>query len=147
MQGGRIVIAGHLDQDMNTRRGFLAAMIGGAASAAAAMTFDPERALFVPGKKLISIPKPPVKSAILGELYWTNNGIFLYDGKRWMKFERSQDTFIRHCFLDQLPHDAVPVSEHPYRSLATLMDTRKPNGMTFTDLANGVKNASADYRR
>lgn len=36
---------------MTSRRGFLA-------SVAAALTLDPERALWVPGKKLISIPKP-----------------------------------------------------------------------------------------
>jgi hypothetical protein len=39
---------------MNTRRGFLG--IIGAAMAVAAL--DPERALWVPGKRMISIPKP-----------------------------------------------------------------------------------------
>lgn len=34
------------------RRGFLSALLGAAA-------FDPERLLWVPGKKLISIPPPP----------------------------------------------------------------------------------------
>ncbi len=33
------------------RRGFLAALIGG-------LALDPERALWIPGRKLISIPKP-----------------------------------------------------------------------------------------
>ena len=37
------------------RRGFLAALAG-----AAAYALDPERALWVPGKKLISIPAPRV---------------------------------------------------------------------------------------
>ena len=37
-----------------TRRGLLGLFVG----AAAAATFDPERALWVPGRKLISIPKP-----------------------------------------------------------------------------------------
>lgn len=41
------------------RRGFLQALAG----AASAMTFDPERALWTPGKKLISIPKPRVTPA------------------------------------------------------------------------------------
>lgn len=35
------------------RRGFLSALLG----TASALALDPERALFVPGKKLISIPK------------------------------------------------------------------------------------------
>ena len=39
---------------MTSRRGFL----GSIATFAAACTLDPELALFVPGKKLISIPKP-----------------------------------------------------------------------------------------
>lgn len=41
---------------MNTRRGFLA-LLGVAASQM--ILKDPEFALWVPGKKLISIPKPP----------------------------------------------------------------------------------------
>ncbi len=40
---------------MNSRRGFLS-LLGGAA---AALVLDPERALWVPGKKLISIPETP----------------------------------------------------------------------------------------
>lgn len=36
------------------RRGFLSGLLGGAA----ALTLDHERVLWVPGKKLISIPKP-----------------------------------------------------------------------------------------
>lgn len=40
---------------MTSRRGFL----GSIATFAAACTLDPELALFVPGKKLISIPEPP----------------------------------------------------------------------------------------
>jgi hypothetical protein len=39
-----------------TRRGFLGALIAGAAAAAV----DPERLLWVPGRKLISVPKPRV---------------------------------------------------------------------------------------
>lgn len=39
------------------RRGFLAALIGAAA-------FDPEKLLWVPGKKLISIPKPRALNGI-----------------------------------------------------------------------------------
>lgn len=38
-----------------TRRGLFSALAG---AAAAAIAYDPERALFVPGRKLISIPKP-----------------------------------------------------------------------------------------
>ena len=41
-----------------TRRSFLAALIGAA-------TLDPERLLWVPGKKLISIPKPRTVRATL----------------------------------------------------------------------------------
>lgn len=39
---------------MLNRRGFLTALVG-------AFVADPERALWVPGKKLISIPKPQVQ--------------------------------------------------------------------------------------
>lgn len=38
------------------RRGFLGLFSG----AAAALVLDPERALWIPGKKLVSIPKPMV---------------------------------------------------------------------------------------
>ena len=41
---------------MNSRRGFL----GFLASAVATATLDPERLLWVPGQKLISIPSPTV---------------------------------------------------------------------------------------
>lgn len=40
---------------MNTRRGFLATLIGAA-------VLDPERLLWVPGKKMISIPKQVIES-------------------------------------------------------------------------------------
>jgi len=42
------------------RRGFLGALLGGAAAAA---SFDPEKALWVPGAKLISIPPPKLDLA------------------------------------------------------------------------------------
>ena len=47
------------------RRGFLAALMGAA-------VLDPERLLWVPGRKLISIPKPP--QVVIGAtlLYWAN---------------------------------------------------------------------------
>ena len=46
---------------MNSRRGFLASLI----SAGAVAAIDPERLLWVPGKRLISIPRPSFVS-ILG---------------------------------------------------------------------------------
>lgn len=45
------------------RRGFLGAL-------AAALVFDPERALWRPGEKLISIPKPP--------RYYSHGGMSLF---------------------------------------------------------------------
>jgi hypothetical protein len=43
------------------RRGFLSALFGGAAAAA---TLDPERLLWVPGAKTISIPKPRIRERV-----------------------------------------------------------------------------------
>lgn len=45
-----------LHNELMNRRGFLSALVGFAAGA----TLDPERLLWVPGKKLISIPAPRV---------------------------------------------------------------------------------------
>lgn len=53
---------------MTSRRSFLN---WGLASVAAALVLDPERALWVPGRKLISIPKPAVAKPLsfaLGDL-------------------------------------------------------------------------------
>lgn len=41
-----------------TRRNFLGLLSAGAAGAVAAAVVDPERLLWVPGKKLVSVPKP-----------------------------------------------------------------------------------------
>lgn len=40
------------------RRGFLGALLGGGLGA---LALDPERALWAPGKKLISVPPPPIR--------------------------------------------------------------------------------------
>lgn len=47
------------------RRGFLAALAG-------AFVVDPERALWVPGKKLISIPKPSNVQSVSVYFYTVN---------------------------------------------------------------------------
>ncbi len=57
---------------MNTRRGFLAALIGAA-------VLDPERLLWVPGKKLISIPKPVVKAAVAWTRIESSPIVFTFD--------------------------------------------------------------------
>lgn len=68
---------------MTSRRGFLGAI-------AAALTLDPERALWVPGKKLISVPAPrPLPSgeaSIDGKggawQYWmSGNELYRSDGR------------------------------------------------------------------
>lgn len=50
---------------MLTRRGFF----GTIAAAAAAAAYDPERLLWVPGRKLISIPAIPWEERIMGVMY------------------------------------------------------------------------------
>lgn len=52
------------------RRGFLSTLLGGAA-----MALDPERLLWVPGKKLISIPKPQGIDLELIRRYYLNPAI------------------------------------------------------------------------
>lgn len=47
------------------RRAFFSTLIG-------AMTLDPERALWVPGKKLISIPKTSVRARPYSYVIWTD---------------------------------------------------------------------------
>lgn len=65
---------------MTSRRGFLAAV-------AAAFVVDPERLLWVPGKKLISIPKPAgIPMRLMRELdmttgYYYIKRIDLYGGR------------------------------------------------------------------
>ena len=49
----------------STRRGFLASL-------AAALTLDPERLLWVPGKRVVSIPKPARVGVTLTELLAAN---------------------------------------------------------------------------
>jgi len=44
------------------RRGFLATLMAG-------MAFDPERALWTPGKKLISIPAPSRPKVLAGDFF------------------------------------------------------------------------------
>jgi hypothetical protein len=48
-----------------TRRGILGALLGAA-------TMDPERLLWVPGKRVISIPKPIANSYGVPEVYWVS---------------------------------------------------------------------------
>lgn len=53
---------------MTSRRGFLGAI-------AAALVLDPERALWVPGKKLISIPAPKkIYDPVRMWVYWWDRG-------------------------------------------------------------------------
>ena len=54
------------------RRGFLSVLAAGLAAAV-----DPERAIWVPGRKLISIPKPQP----LVQIYFNVGDIFTIDGK------------------------------------------------------------------
>lgn len=68
---------------MNRRNflGMLAASVGG-------MTLDPERLLWRPGAKLISIPKPSIKP--VGETIWfVNTKKFKFDGGVYI-----QDPFV-----------------------------------------------------
>ncbi len=50
------------------RRGFLGAIIAG-------LAFDPERLLWVPGKKLISVPKPRTTIGYLIREVWWGQGV------------------------------------------------------------------------
>lgn len=52
--------SGHSDSMTTSRRGFLGALAGGLA---ATFALDLEKALWVPGKKLVSIPKPRPRNA------------------------------------------------------------------------------------
>lgn len=58
-----------------TRRGFLASL-------AAAMVIDPERLLWVPGKKMISIARPPIR-----EVTWWRVPIETFGGGCFQRFD------------------------------------------------------------
>lgn len=58
---------------MISRRGFLASL-------AAAFVTDPERLLWVPGKTLISIPRPKLVTPMLDQINVTTRA-FLFDPK------------------------------------------------------------------
>lgn len=57
------------------RRAFFAALLGGAAAAA-----DPERLLWVPGRKLISIPRKHIASLFIPQqLFWLGpDGLYVF---------------------------------------------------------------------
>ena len=64
------------------RRGFLGFLAGVASTA----VLDPERLLWVPGAKLISIPAPVVVPQFIGEPHWSVAPVLNGELKDW--FER-----------------------------------------------------------
>jgi hypothetical protein len=77
-----------------TRRGLLSALMAAAAGAA---VIDPERLLWVPGKKLISIPKP----VVVDPDYCTVT-IWARAGDKWV---RQRDYRMAHSSVARLfPH-------------------------------------------
>lgn len=99
---------------------------------------DPEKLLYVPGAKLISIPNVITRSVNLGDIYWDTHSIYLYEGTKWMEFSKLTEGFAAYGFIEQLPSSAVPLS--PGRRYATLRGGK----LTFTELA--AKNATPGYR-
>lgn len=69
------------------RRHFLSAL----AASVAGATFDPERALFVPGKKLISIPKPSSSLEVI-----RFDGIPIEKAAAWVEFHYGHRDLYRH---------------------------------------------------
>ncbi len=65
---------------MTSRRGFIGALLGAA-------VLDPERLLWVPGKRMISIPKPAISSILQAFVYH----IDVYSYKMAQEFWQSPD--------------------------------------------------------
>jgi len=68
-----------------SRRGFLGTLLGGAAAAVAAQTFDPERLLWVPGAKTIFLPSQKIAVAeTMDQAIADGLEVEFPDGMRWM---------------------------------------------------------------
>ena len=84
---------------MMNRRGFFGLIAAGVAAAA-----DPERLLWTPGKKLISIPKP-----VLTPVMTLRATVFFFDnlGQMWMKTDQGTVKLIRQIRQIEMDADSV----------------------------------------
>ncbi len=117
---------------MNTRRGFLSALLGGTA---AAMVLDPEKLLWRPGEKLISIPKPAIPSylenPILGDIYWSpKDEIYIHNGETWLRFNKIGTVGTSVTPVRYLPNEAISVrrSKQLTQNVRSWADAASNNG-------------------
>jgi hypothetical protein len=107
-----------------SRRGLLGLFAG----AAAAVVIDPERALWVPGKKLISIPNPSNAEILAAVNEITKQQQFIINSFR----------DVIYCDCDMIYCDnALEVADFPIYDTITLARPQRRNGLLVPRYAGG----------